>query len=109
MYTLGKWFAHFESSSSILLLLATLLALYLANSRWALAYKTMLDIPLEASIAHKAFSWPLALWVNDVLMALFFLVVGLEVKRELLVGELASFRRAILPSWLHSAVCSCPH
>lgn len=90
-------FAELESSSSLVLLAATLLALLLANTQAAPAYQHFLDVPFGVRAGHGAFTWPLSMWVNDVLMAVFFLVVGLEVKRELLVGELASFRRAILP------------
>lgn len=90
-------FAQLESSSSIVLLLATLAALFLANSPFSETYQQVLQIPLGARFGATMVSWPVVSWVNDVLMALFFLVVGLEVKRELLVGELASFRRAILP------------
>ena len=90
-------FAQLETSSSLVLLAATLAALAFANSRAADIYQHFLDLPLGLTAGTASFAWPLATWVNDVLMAVFFLVVGLEVKRELLVGELASFRRAILP------------
>lgn len=90
-------FAQLETSSSVVLLVATIAALVLANTGTSGLYQRFLDFPLGMSAGHLAFSWPLAAWVNDVLMAIFFLVVGLEVKREVLVGELASFRRAILP------------
>lgn len=90
-------FAQLETSSSVVLLAATLTALLLANSSFSGSYIHWLATPLGLSAGHLLFSWPVSLWVNDVLMAVFFLVVGLEVKRELLVGELASFQRAILP------------
>ncbi len=90
-------FTQLESSGSLVLLAATLAALALANSQLNSTYEHVLDLHLGLSAGTLAFSWPLTLWVNDVLMAIFFLVVGLEVKRELLVGELATFRRAILP------------
>lgn len=90
-------FAQLESSSSIVLLLATIAALILANSHFATAYDAFLQFPLGASAGSVSFQWTLHDWVNDALMAIFFLVVGLEVKRELLIGELASFRRAFLP------------
>ncbi len=92
-------FAQVESSSSIVLLLATCIALYLANSRFAPLYQDILRLPLKAGVGGTAFIWPVELWINDVLMAVFFLMVGLEVKREILIGELASFRRAILPGF----------
>ncbi len=90
-------FAQLESSSSIVLLLTTVTALILANSRFAAAYGALLELPFGASFGTASFEWTLHEWVNDALMAIFFLVVGLEVKRELLLGELASFRRAFLP------------
>lgn len=90
-------FAQLESSSSIVLLAATVSALYLANSHYAEQYQRVLRTPLVAGLGRATLSWPIASWINDVFMANFFLLVGLEVKRELLVGELASVRRAILP------------
>lgn len=90
-------FAQMESASSLVLLFATLLAVGLANSPLAGPYEHALELPLGLRFGNLSFAWPLTEWVNDVLMAIFFLVVGLEVKRELLTGELASFRRAILP------------
>src|SRR6185437_4411890 len=90
-------FVQLESSGSIVLLLATVAALALANSRFASGYETFLHFPIGATAGSIGFHWPLVEWVNDALMAIFFLVVGLEVKRELLVGELASMRCAFLP------------
>lgn len=90
-------FVQLESSGSIVLLLATVAALALANSRLGPWYEELLHFPIGATAGRIGFHWPLLEWVNDALMAIFFLVVGLEVKRELLVGELASVRRAFLP------------
>ncbi len=90
-------FAQLESSSSLVLLAATLAALTVANSQLNGTYEHILNFHFGLNAGSTGFSWPLTDWVNDVLMAIFFLVVGLEVKRELLVGELATFRRAILP------------
>ena len=90
-------FAQLETSSSIVLLVATIAALLLANSAAHTFYFHVLATPFGLSVGHLSFDWPLSTWVNDVLMAVFFLVVGLEVKRELLLGELATFSRAILP------------
>jgi NhaA family Na+:H+ antiporter len=90
-------FARLESSASIVLLLAAAVALVLANSTMASAYEALLKAPIHLNIGRVSISWTVHDCVNDLLMALFFLVIGLEVKRELLVGELASFRRALLP------------
>jgi Na+:H+ antiporter, NhaA family len=98
-YLLGAFvrFVQLESSDSIFLLLAATAALALANSRFASAYESLLTFPLHAAIATASMSWTLRDFVNDGLMTGFFLVMGLEVKRELLVGELTSPRRALLP------------
>lgn len=90
-------FARLESSASIVLLLTATAAVVLANSRIAPAYEALLKIPIHFSVGTVAISWTIHDCVNDLLMALFFLVIGLEVKRELVVGELASLRRALLP------------
>ena len=87
-------FARLESSSSIVLLLAAGIGLALANSPFAAAYEGLLKAPLFASTSEP---WNVRDCVNNALMAFFFLVVGLEVKRELLTGELAAARRALLP------------
>ncbi len=98
-YLLGAFvrFVQLESLGSIFLLLAATAALVLANSTFAPAYKALLNLPIHAAIANFSMSWTVRDCVNDVLMTAFFLVMGLEVKRELLVGELASPRRALLP------------
>jgi NhaA family Na+:H+ antiporter len=90
-------FFHSEATGSVLLLLATAVALAWANSPWADLYERMLHLKLGLAIGGWAFSMSAAHWVNDGLMALFFFVVGLEIKRELLVGQLSTFRSALLP------------
>lgn len=82
-------FLKLESASGLVLMAATLLALFLANSVWAERYGELLAQPLGA--------YSVAMWINDGLMALFFFVVGMEIKHELMDGALASFDRAILP------------
>jgi Na+:H+ antiporter, NhaA family len=89
-----------ESAGGIVLALATLLALAISNSPWGVDYEAFRDIPGEVRIGHGwlVLSKPLILWVNDLWMAVFFLLVGLEIKRELIAGELATPRQAMLPA-----------
>src|SRR3954447_25146077 len=86
-----------ESSGAILLIIATVAALVWANSPWGDGYYHFWHAPISIDVAGRALNMSLQHWVNDGLMVLFFLLVGLEIKRELLAGELASFRRASLP------------
>src|SRR5690349_8154656 len=82
-------FTEVEASSGILLLLCTMIALILANSPLQESYLALWQFPLAGSSIHQ--------WVNDGLMTVFFLVAGLEIKRELVGGELSSWRKAALP------------
>jgi NhaA family Na+:H+ antiporter len=86
-----------ESAGGILMLAAAVVALVWANSPWSEAYAHFWHADVAVGANGHALSMSLAHWVNDGLMALFFLLVGLEIKRELVVGELASPRRAALP------------
>src|SRR5688572_20303063 len=90
-------FAHLEAAGGLVLLAATAIALVWANSPWAGAYEALWHTPVTVGAGALVLSMDLHHWINDGLMALFFFVVGLEIKRELLVGELASARRAALP------------
>jgi NhaA family Na+:H+ antiporter len=90
-------FLQAETSGGIVLLAATVLALAWANSPWADSYRGLWSSELRIGLTDLALEKPVRLWINDGLMALFFLVVGLEIKREALNGELASVRRALLP------------
>ncbi len=90
-------FAKLEASGGILLIACTVIALVWANSPWAATYDHLWHTNLTFGLAGNNLSEPLHFWINDGLMALFFLLVGLEIKRETLVGELASFRKAALP------------
>ncbi|MBA3235587.1 MAG: Na+/H+ antiporter NhaA [Chloroflexi bacterium] len=86
-----------EASGGLLLMAAAVIALIWANSPFADSYTALWDTTLSIGIGDVGLSKALHLWINDGLMAIFFLVIGLEIKREVLVGELASPRRAILP------------
>jgi len=90
-------FTQQEASSGILLIIATVVALIWANSLWAESYNALWHTNLTISFGNFGVSKDLLHWINDGLMAVFFFVVGLEIKREVLVGELASPRQAILP------------
>jgi NhaA family Na+:H+ antiporter len=91
-------FVALESAGGILLALAALLALAVANSPLAYYYDAFLDTPVEVRAGALLIAKPLLLWINDGLMALFFLVVGLEIKREVLEGELSDARQVLLPA-----------
>lgn len=95
---LKRFFAA-ESAGGIVLAVATVAALLLSNSPWGIDYEAFRQLPGEVRIGNDALvlAKPLILWVNDLWMAVFFLLVGLEIKRELVVGELSTFRQALLP------------
>ncbi|WP_430973321.1 Na+/H+ antiporter NhaA [Sunxiuqinia rutila] len=90
-------FVKIESFSGILLLTATILALVWANSPLAHLYESLWDYKLGFTSEHFSLNKPLILWVNDGLMAIFFFLIGLEIKRELLIGELNSVKKAAFP------------
>ncbi|MBK7424043.1 MAG: Na+/H+ antiporter NhaA [Propionivibrio sp.] len=90
-------FVRRQASGGLVLLGCAMLALAWANSPWAAAYGQMLAAPLSISFGEKVMRLELRHWINDGLMAIFFFGVGLEIKREFLVGELAERRKAILP------------
>lgn len=90
-------FLKAEAAGGIVMLIATALALVVANSALAHAYDTFWHQYAGVSVADWSLKLSLHHWVNDGLMAIFFFLVGLEIKRELLFGELASPRRAALP------------
>ena len=90
-------FFHLEAAGGILLLGAAAAALVLANTPLADAYFGFWNVPFTVGSGSWSLTKPLLLWVNDGLMALFFFVVGLEIKREILIGELSSVRKAALP------------
>ncbi|MFY3742610.1 Na+/H+ antiporter NhaA [Anaeromyxobacter sp. Red801] len=90
-------FARWAPSTGLLLLAATALAVAIASSPAGAAFTAGWQAPLGLSLGGHAFALPLVQWVNDGLLTLFFLVVGLEIKRELTVGRLARWRAAALP------------
>ena len=90
-------FARLESSGGILLIGCTLAALLWANSPWSHAYFELWHTKLTVGFAEATLSKEIHFWINDGLMAIFFLLVGLEIKREVLIGELASMQKAALP------------
>ncbi len=98
--TMTKRLAHFiklESTSGVLLVIALLLAIALANTPLAKYYDVILDTPIQIKIDIFELQKPLLLWINDGLMAVFFMLLALEIKREVLAGELASLNQILLP------------
>ncbi len=92
-------FIQKESSSGILLIFATVLALLFSNTFLSPLYQSFLHIPVEIRVGSLHLDKSLYHWVNDGLMAIFFLLVGLEVKREALAGHLSSMRQIALPAF----------
>ena len=95
--TIFQRFFRTETLGGLVLLGFGLAALAIANSPFSAAYNHLWEIPLTLGIAPHELSLSLHDWINDGLMAVFFLLVGLEIKRELLAGELSSARQAALP------------
>jgi NhaA family Na+:H+ antiporter len=91
-------FFQMESAGGITLMIAALLAMVVANSPLQPLYQLFLDIPVEIRIGNLEIAKPLLLWINDGLMTIFFFLVGLELKRELVEGELSDVRKIILPA-----------
>ncbi len=90
-------FLRVEAASGIALLACTALALAAANSRFADAWHALFHLPVALRVGGFALDWTLHHWVNDALMAVFFFVVGLEIKREFVAGELSEPKKAALP------------
>jgi NhaA family Na+:H+ antiporter len=91
-------FLRHELAGAALLLLSTVAALVWANTAWADAYYRLLHIPVSVSVAGQALEKSLQHFINDGLMGFFFFLVGLEIKREVLVGELSTRRNAMMPA-----------
>jgi NhaA family Na+:H+ antiporter len=90
-------FVQAETSSGMLLLVCTIIALLWANSPWSQSYHDLWERHFVVGFVGMQLDLPLHLWINDGLMAIFFLLVGLEIKRELVAGELSQVRQALLP------------
>jgi len=93
-----RQFLRFEAAGGIVLILAATLGIIMANSPLNWLYDIILETPVTIRVGALNIDKPLLLWVNDGLMAVFFFLVGLEVKREFLEGELSSFSQALLPA-----------
>jgi len=92
-----RGFMRLESAGGIILLLSTLLAMLIANSPLSHFYEGLLDTTVAVQVGALEINKPLLLWVNDGLMAVFFFSIGLEIKREIVEGELSSFSQIVLP------------
>jgi Na+:H+ antiporter, NhaA family len=93
-----KKFHNLEAASGILLVLASAVALVAANSPLDHVYSALLNTKAEIRVSEFSIAKPLTLWINDGLMAVFFLLIGLEIKREFIEGELSSRRKRLLPA-----------
>lgn len=97
LLTAAREFLRLESAAGMLLLATAVLAMLVANSPLSHYYDALLEITVAVQVGALEISKPLLLWVNDGLMAVFFFLVGLEVKREFLEGELSSPSQVVLP------------
>ena len=91
-------FIEHEAAGGVILLAAAILALLISNSGLSWLYDGFLSTPVTIRVGALSLDKPLLLWINDGLMAVFFLLVGMEIKREMMAGELASIDRAMLPA-----------
>ncbi len=92
-------FLKLETASGAILVGAAVVAMVVANSPLAGLYGALIDLPVEIRVGNFEIAKPLLLWINDGLMALFFLLVGLELKREFVAGHLADKRQIVLPGF----------
>jgi len=99
MFDTFRDFLKLETAGGILLVAAAVLAMLIANSPLAPFYGALIDLPVEVRIGNLEIAKPLLLWINDGLMAIFFFLVGLELKREVLEGQLADPREIGLPAF----------
>lgn len=98
MLQLIQRFLKLESAGGILLLLSAVAAMLLANSPLSEQYNNFLNLPVSIQISHFAIDKTLIHWINDGFMAVFFILVGMEVKKELFEGSLSSYQQAIFPA-----------
>ncbi len=92
-------FLRLEAAGGLILMASAVLALIVANSTLSIYYAALLDLPFAVKVGSWEIAKPLLLWINDGLMAVFFFLIGLELKREVLDGDLSSFRQASLPAF----------
>jgi NhaA family Na+:H+ antiporter len=92
-----KDFTKTEESAGLLLVFCTIVALLLSNFLFPTEYYALWNTYFTINLGNLGLSKPLFLWINDGLMAVFFFVVSLEIKREIIIGELSSIRKASLP------------
>lgn len=97
VYSSFEHFLHTQTTSGLVLLAATLIALIVANSPFADVYYHIIHTDITFEVGSWDLTHSLHHWINDGLMAIFFFMVGLEIKRELTVGELSIFKNAVLP------------
>lgn len=98
MRSLFTRFFQLEAASGLLLIAAAVLALIINNSPLSYLYSGLLDVPVAVQVGALNIAKPLLLWINDGLMALFFLLIGLEVKREVINGHLSKPSQIVLPA-----------
>ena len=97
MMTGIKEFLRLEAAGGIVLVVAAVLAMLVANSALSPYYESLLSVPFTITLGEAGISKPVLLWINDGLMAIFFFLIGLEIKREYLVGELSDSSKVMLP------------
>ena len=98
MLNMFRDFLRLETASGIILVAAAVVALVIANSPLSSLYASLIDLPVEIRVGDFDIAKPLLLWINDGLMTMFFLIVGLELKREVVEGQLSTISLAMLPA-----------